>query len=122
MDDILPTKQAAAFIRKPIAKIKEHNTRCDGKEWQERKRMKAVAKFPTLNDLAAQPELCQGVSPDVGQRLYWQCLSVLNALTVPLIANGRKSPPSKSATDTLLDAKEVAERVNRSVSSRSLLV
>ena len=72
--------------------------------------------------MAAHPELAQSLSADATVKMYWQCLSVLNALTVPLTANGRKSPPSKSATDTLSDAKEVAELVNRSVSNRSLLV
>ena len=77
--------------------------------------MKPFTQIPTLEELAAQPELAQTLSADATRKLWLQCVSVLNALSVPLTMNGHTAPPQPKA-DTLLSVKELAILINRSKS------
>lgn len=75
-----------------------------------------VQSIPKVDELVISPELAQDLPPDVAQKLYWQCLTVLTALAVPLAFNGHQYGVSKNPTDVLLDAEQVAPMINRSVS------
>ena len=78
--------------------------------------MKPLTQIPTLEELAAQPELAQTLTPDDAQKLSWQCVSALNALmSIRLALNGHTASP-KAKTDTLLTVKELAILINRSKS------
>jgi len=54
--------------------------------------MKELFEIPKLDELAAQPELAQTLSADVTRKLWIQCVSVLNALSIPLTMNGHTAP------------------------------
>ena len=77
--------------------------------------MKPLTQIPTLEELAAQPELAQTLSADATRKLWLQCVSVLNALCIPLTMDRYAASP-KAKTDTLLTVKELAILINRSKS------
>ncbi len=88
--------------------------------------MKPFTQIPTLEQLAAQPELAQTLSADATRKLWLQCVSVLNALSVPLTMNGHAasqepighspSPPE----ERWLSTEEVCARFGSAFSKRWL--
>jgi len=83
--------------------------------------MKSLNKIPTLEELAAQPELSQALAPDDAQKLSWQCVSALNALmSIRLGMNGHPAHPKATPEEPWLTTQEVCTRYGKAFTKRWL--
>lgn len=76
--------------------------------------MPNLTTIPNLTELAEHPELAQALPSDATKALYFQCLTVLNALALPMAANGHKNGGAPPPTVQLLKNKDVAARIKKS--------
>lgn len=72
--------------------------------------------LPTLDALAAHPELAQQLPRDVAFQLYLKAHAVADACALAVVADGEPARGDDIASDELIDVKEVARILHRSVS------
>ncbi len=72
---------------------------------------------PTLDALAAHPEMVQQLPRDVAFRLYLKAHAVAAACALAFAVDGEPVRGDDVASDELIDVKEVARILHRSVSS-----
>jgi hypothetical protein len=78
----------------------------------------AVASLPTLDQLAAQPELAANLTRDAACRLYLQAQGVMLACALAVLGEPKDAAQSDGHEqhDQLIDARETARILSRSVS------
>ena len=78
----------------------------------------AVAPLPTLDQLAAQPELAANLPRDAASRLYLQAQHVMLACALVVLGEPKDAALSDGHDqhDQLIDARETARILSRSVS------